>query len=915
MQIQRKLVLLLLFLGGMDAYSYDEELTPEPIFSPTEYKEKLSKKAFITPSPVDISSIENFWLIDATSDQVLFEIQDGATINIFDYPEGLNIQATVSEGGEQVGSVRFSLSGQVSYARTESKAPYALYGDSNGNYRPAFFKEGDYTLTATAYSEKGAKGIASPPMSIQFTIIQQEEDPCEVLPKLTIPTSSLIGCTEEFISVLAEASEPGSFLWKGPDEVKYSSANLTATLEGQYILTFTSLKGCEVTDTLTVSKVPLPEIQADVSNPIPCTGGTATLSLLAGEEGEIVWTGPNNFSSSLENPTITQAGTYIATFINEAGCTNSFSLEVPVVNEPEIIINRGDGPGCSSEPVALIATSNTEGSFLWKGPQNFTAQTQSIIAEEEGTYEVTVLAQDGCQNSKEIEIVWANKPIVQAGKDVRLSCLTNTATLKAQTLEEGTFAWNGPGGFTSQQQEITVSQAGSYIVTFRNQRGCEDSDAVEVFPAIIPLINIAEEISIPCNEVGIGLIAETNTTGTFDWSGPDGASGIRSTLFVSQSGTYSVSFTTEDGCTVSENVKVVNEDYDPFVSMPESISLGCAGDSVLLQVGIGAHCGLSWSGPNDFMSTDFTPKVGEVGTYSLLVRNEAGCEASRSLVVTESGYDPVFSIPETVGINCSQGATQIAVEATNYDSVRWSGPNGYTSTELSPNVSLIGTYELTVFSGDDCFKVYEVEAELTGESFEPVSAIEPSVELGCESGTVTLSVAAAGYDSFSWAGPDGFSSEQLTPVVSTTGTYTITFTSGPYCEAFYQIEVNENQSYDPISSIPTEVSLGCAANELKIQVEASPFDSVRWVGPEGFTANELSPIVSQVGEYTLRLFYGPFCQVQKKVDVLPEAESYSPVTDIPTEVNLDCESGVVRIEVLASDYDSLRWAGPNGFSA
>jgi len=76
-----------------------------------------------------------------------------------------------------VGSVAFEMSGDDSINRTENYAPYALLGDSSGNYSAWEPGSGNYTLTVTPYSESGQGGTAGAPYTVNFTVIDSAPTP------------------------------------------------------------------------------------------------------------------------------------------------------------------------------------------------------------------------------------------------------------------------------------------------------------------------------------------------------------------------------------------------------------------------------------------------------------------------------------------------------------------------------------------------------------------------------------------------------------------------------------------------------------------------------------------------------------------------------------------------------------------
>jgi CubicO group peptidase (beta-lactamase class C family) len=107
-------------------------------------------------------------LMNADTDQPIGPLTDGMTLDLATLPtRRLNVRADPSPS--LVGSVRFGLDANTNY-RTETEGPYALAGDTRGNYNPWTPTAGAHTLTATPYSGTGATGTAGTPLAVRFTV-------------------------------------------------------------------------------------------------------------------------------------------------------------------------------------------------------------------------------------------------------------------------------------------------------------------------------------------------------------------------------------------------------------------------------------------------------------------------------------------------------------------------------------------------------------------------------------------------------------------------------------------------------------------------------------------------------------------------------------------------------------------------
>ncbi len=111
-----------------------------------------------------------FNYIDAVNDVIVDQITEGTTINGALYSgQGFNIQA-VTNPAVSVGSVKLELSGAVNISRTEGVSPYALFGDSAGDYFEGTIPLGQYTIKATAFSGPGLGGTVLGSLEVNFQV-------------------------------------------------------------------------------------------------------------------------------------------------------------------------------------------------------------------------------------------------------------------------------------------------------------------------------------------------------------------------------------------------------------------------------------------------------------------------------------------------------------------------------------------------------------------------------------------------------------------------------------------------------------------------------------------------------------------------------------------------------------------------
>ena len=120
-------------------------------------------------------SVQSLTLVNADTDTDIGPLEDGQTLNLAALPT-TNLSVRANPGPAPVGSVRFAYDGSPNF-QTENVAPYALRGDTNGNYNAWTPTLGIHTLTATPYTGSNAGGTAGTALTVAFTVIDQSNLP------------------------------------------------------------------------------------------------------------------------------------------------------------------------------------------------------------------------------------------------------------------------------------------------------------------------------------------------------------------------------------------------------------------------------------------------------------------------------------------------------------------------------------------------------------------------------------------------------------------------------------------------------------------------------------------------------------------------------------------------------------------
>lgn len=267
-------------------------------------------------------------------------------------------------------------------------------------------------------------------------------------------------------------------------------------------------------------------------------------------------------------------------------------------------------------------------------------------------------------------------------------CQGSSVTLDAGSYPGATFLWSD--GATTQTNIVTTS--GSYSVTVWKSNGCvatSNAITVTVNPTpTAPTISNSGTTTF-CNGGSVTLTSSQSTG--IQWSN----SAITPSITVNSSGSYDVTYTDLNGCTVTSLPTVVTVNPNPTaptisVSGPTTF---CTGDSVVLTSS--QTTGNTWN-PN--METTQSITVDSSGAYSVTYTDGNGCSATSSSTTVSSSAAPAPTVQVTGATALCPGET-VTLTASASDTYFWS-PGGQTTQSIV--VSAAGAYFCTVTNADPC---------------------------------------------------------------------------------------------------------------------------------------------------------------------------------------------------------------------
>ena len=350
------------------------------------------------------------------------------------------------------------------------------------------------TYTAVVTNAAGCTSVASANIVINA---QPSTPTAPVVGTITQPTCSVATGSVVLNGLPATGTwtiNPGAITGTGV------STTIAGLVPGTYNYTVTNAAGCTspASDNIVINVQPATPVATASNNGPMCAG--LTLNLIGGPAGmtSYAWSGPNGFTSTVQNPTIANvtaaaAGVYSLVVTNAAGCSSVAATTTVVINATPVATAANNGPMCEGGTLNLYGQPAGASSYLWVGPNGYTSNVQNpvitnVTAAATGQYVLLVTNSNGCQGVAVTSVTIYAKPATTATNNGPL-CSGSTLNLVGGPDGMVSYAWTGPNGYTSNVQNptianATVANAGVYTLLTTNDNGCSASanTTVEVNP-------------------------------------------------------------------------------------------------------------------------------------------------------------------------------------------------------------------------------------------------------------------------------------------------------------------------------------------------------------------------------------------------------------------------------------------------
>jgi len=673
---------------------------------------------------------------------------------------------------------------------------------------PTLNKVGTVTYLA-AYQESSVKHCESTRTPVKLTI--------STPPKATAYTNSPLTLGSDLHLNGGPKGTDFTYLWTAPGGLTYSPVDGNVTIPGviasdagTYKLTVTSIStGCATTVNIQVVI-----FAASAGFQQVCMGGTLVLTGWPNNMKSYDWSGPDGFTSSLQNPfidnvTAKNEGVYTLTVTDNKGIQSIGTVNVTINPLPEPFA-QANTPICQSGTLQLTGGPDDMFSYAWSGPNGYNSNLQNplpIKPPMPGNYVLTVVDKVNHCAAKDTILVEILKPVASSDP----ICLGNTLRLKAAPSGMSSYKWTGPAGFTSNLQfptiqNVTAANLGDYFLTITDNTGCTPpavSTTVTLGNPPNASITMSPNANPICEGSDVSLFGgPTGTTEiyTYEWIGPNGFSStdqnppVITNIRSVNSGLYTLKVTNAAGCSstaqLNLNVSAVkfNGTYGPYCVNDSKVALSVSpAGTVLSGTGIGG---------NSTSGYTFDPAVANIGVHPIAYTYSNGVCSIRNSFNIEVVGSPKVVTNTVVLKSCSGVAADLTLPQVTAGSTAgliftyWSDAKATTAI-TAPTAVGSGLYYIKGATASG--KCWDIQPVTVGQPDSLRASILASPQLNCpgdSTGTLTVNITLGTAPfNYQWS---------MQPVQTTAtatglraGVYTVVVTDAKMCSAAFTGEITE----------------------------------------------------------------------------------------------------------------------------
>jgi gliding motility-associated-like protein len=634
-----------------------------------------------------------------------------------------------------------------------------------------------------------------------------------------------------------------------------TSQDISGLIAGTYDVTVTDVNGCFINQSVTIT---------EPTAALAVTETTANLSCFNADDGAIdisVTGGTAPYAYDWSNGVTTQdlvnlpEGTYEVEVTDANSCKifRSYTITTP---DELILTSSTTNLSCKGAADGTIDINITGGTLPYIYAWSNGAAIEDLSGLAAGNYSVQITDANNCTVNQSFTIT---EPAVLALNYTQtdVQCFGENTGAIDITVTGGTAPYTYAWSNATTSQDINTLAPGTYDVIVTDVNGCNISQSVTITQPTAALSVTESSANLTCFGANNGYIDLTVVGGTSPYTYAWNNGSTADDLFNLAVGTYEVTITDANGCSLNESYTITSPDELLVSGTSNDISCFAANDGTINLTTIGGVAPYYYTWSNGASTEDL---VGlSPGNYSVQVLDANGCNASASFRIEEpTALNLSFT---KVDISCFggiDGSINLTVTGgTGTYTYAWS--NGAVTEDLSGLTA--GTYDVTVTDANGCQVLQTINLTQPASALEAVASIGNLTCFGANDGSIELLV-TGGTGPYSYNWNTGSTAEDVFALAA--GTYQVTIIDAKGCT----IQQNYNViTPDPLNSSAIVQNVSCnglsdASIDLTVTGGTLPY-IFNW--SNGATIEDLTDLA--VGNYQVQISDANGCSTTRSFNI------------------------------------------------
>ena len=702
-----------------------------------------------------------------------------------------SIFSNVSCFGLNDGSIDLTVSGGI--------PPYSVSWTSNGGYlgsgtNISNLSSDVYTATITDANNCG-------PIFESVFITE----PSEITLFGTSSDVSCFGFNDGNIDLVTTGTNL-NYSWIGPNGFISNLEDINSLEPGVYTISITDVNGCFGPSDSYIIVEPADILVSYVITDVSCNGlndGSINLTISGGVGNyTTLWNSLNGYFNISEDAFSLYSGPYNYTISDINGCSPSSSNSPLLVNQPlsiQVTSVVTDETCYEDSDGTIDVTITGPGTFTysWVGPNSFSSSSLDIFSLQAGNYNLIITDINNCQTLVTESVNIGNVITIDTFVN-NVSCnglMDGNIVLLAPNSINPTFSWSGPNSFTSSSSQVLNLPAGVYSVVVNDNSNCPTQLTLPIIePSPLSINSMISNES--CEGVLDGSIEVFISGGTpnytYVWNNGNGDS-INSNLL---NGDYILNIFDANNCIITDSFTVSLFLFDTIRSIINVSCYGGSDGSVDLDI-IGGYPPFTYSWNTGVTSQDLNNIPSAV--YTVDITDITNCTISRDVIITSP--QQLAAVTNVTLVLCYGDTTATVSTQINGGVSPYLLDWGNTDTTAME----AGFHIFTVTDNNNCKFTDSVEV-FQNDSMQISSVISDVQCFGGLTGEIEIQISQGTGTppySYSWTGPNNFSSVLEDLIDLESGDYFLTIIDANLCIQELQLFVNQPQQLSQITTINT----------------------------------------------------------------------------------------------------------------